>query len=283
MKTFLRIVFFATLIIVSIISKRHVAADDIPQQAPLRIFLRGGPKTHGPANNGLHDGPTWLKEWQPLLESRGAKVAGALRFPTAEELENTDVLVMFAADAGKIIGEQREYFEKFLKRGGGIVAFHDAVVTPQDPQWFKTIVGGSWENRVARYFEGKNTYYYVNTEHPITKGASNFTIEDEVYWNLHMMPNAQILASSMQPERRRPGEKAEGETPAIGKLIPQIWVYENTLEGGQPYRAFVDLLGHHFRTFSSPHCRAIFLRGIAWAGKRDVDLLTTPEEVAALK
>src|SRR5436190_8666975 len=135
MKTFLRIVFFATLIIVSIISKRHVAADDTPpQQAPLRIFLRGGPKTHGPANNGLHDGPTWLKEWQPLLESRGAKVAGALRFPTAEELENTDVLVMFAADAGKIVGEQREYFEKFLKRGGGIVAFHDAVVTPHDPQ-----------------------------------------------------------------------------------------------------------------------------------------------------
>src|SRR5438445_163520 len=68
------------------------------QPAPLRIFLRGGPKTHGPADNGLHDGPTWLKEWQPLLEARGAKVAGALRFPTADELENADVLVMFTAD-----------------------------------------------------------------------------------------------------------------------------------------------------------------------------------------
>src|SRR4051812_18980028 len=79
---------------------------------PLRIFLRGGPKTHGPANNGQHDGPTWVKEWTPLLESRGAKVAGALRFPTAEELDNTDVLVMFAADAGSILGAQRTYFEK---------------------------------------------------------------------------------------------------------------------------------------------------------------------------
>jgi type 1 glutamine amidotransferase len=252
------------------------------QAAPLRIFMRGGPKTHGPADNGQHDGPTWLKEWKPLLESRGAKVNGALRFPTADELENTDVLVMFAADAGTIIGDERVYFEKFLKRGGGVVCLHDAVVTPQDPQWFKTIVGGSWENGVAKYFEGENTYYYLNPEHPINKGAANFKITDEVYWDLHMMPNAQILAASMQPVRRGRNAPPPSDS-TIGKLIPQIWVYENQLQGGQPYRAFVSLLGHHFTTFSSPHARAVFLRGIAWAGKRDVDLLTTPEEVAAMK
>jgi type 1 glutamine amidotransferase len=258
-----------------------VRAAAATQSAPLRIFLRGGPKTHGPADNGQHDGPTWLKEWQPLLESRGAKVAGALRFPTADELENADVLVMFTENGGSIVGAQRAYFEKFLKRGGGVVSFHDSVVTPDDPQWFKTIIGGSWENGVAKYFEGDNTYYYVNTEHPITKGASNFKITDEVYWNLHLMPDAQILASAMQPPER--GRGAAATAPAIGKLIPQIWVYQNQLAGGQPYRAFVDLLGHNFTTFSSPHARAIFLRGIAWAAKRDVDLLTTPEEVAALK
>jgi type 1 glutamine amidotransferase len=250
--------------------------------APLRIFLRGGPKTHGPATNGQHDGPTWLKEWQPLLAARGAQVNGALRFPSAEELEQTDVLVMFAADAGTILGEQRASLEKFLKRGGGIVCLHDAVVTGRDPLWFKSIVGGSWQNGVAKYFEGPNTYYYVNPEHPITKGAANFTIDDEVYWDLHLMPNAQILASTMQPVRPARGATAPAE-PAIGKLIPQIWVYENQLEGGTPYRAFVSLLGHHFASFASPHVRGVLLRGIAWAGGRDADLLTTPEEVAALK
>ena len=35
----------------------------------------------------------------------------------------------------------------------------------------------------------------------ITKGAANFTIDDEVYWDLHLMPDAQILASTMQPVR----------------------------------------------------------------------------------
>jgi type 1 glutamine amidotransferase len=66
-------------------------------------------------------------------------------------------------------------------------------------------------------------------------------------------------------------------------LIPQIWVYQNHLEGGQPYRAFVSLLGHHFSTFSSPHVRGTTLRGIAWAGKRDPDSLATQEELAALR
>jgi type 1 glutamine amidotransferase len=251
------------------------------QPAPLRIFLRGGPKTHGPATNGQHDGPTWIKEWQPLLASRGAKVEASLQFPTADQLENTDVLVMFAANAGNIAGDQRASLEKFLKRGGGIVCLHDAVLA-QEPHWFKTIIGGAWENGVAKYFEGENTYYYVNTEHPITKGASNFTLTDEVYWDLHMMPDAHVLAVSMQPVRPARGAAPPPE-PQIGKLIPQMWTYEHQLPGGQPYRAVVSLLGHHFTTFSSPHVRAIFLRAIAWAGQRDADLLATPEELAALR
>jgi type 1 glutamine amidotransferase len=258
-----------------------VMASATPQApSPLRIFLRAGPKTHGPAGNGLHDGPTWLREWQPLLASRGAIVDGALRFPTAAELDRTDVLVMFAADAGTILGDDRANLERFLARGGGIVCFHDAVVAASDSDWFKTIVGGAWENGVARYFEGENTYYYVNAEHPITKGASTFTIEDEVYWNLHMMPDANILAMSFQPER--PGRGAAANDAGGRTLIPQMWTYEGRVGDGQPYRAFVSLLGHHIETFASPHVRAILLRGIAWAGKRDVDSLTTKGEIEGL-
>jgi len=264
-----------------ILSPAIVLVASQAQPAPLRLFLRSGPKTHGPATNGQHDGPTFLKEWLPLLQSRGAKVDGALAFPTAEQLDNTDVMVMFCANGGYIEGEQRASLEKFLKRGGGIVALHDSVLA-REPHWFKTIIGGAWENGVAKYFEGENTYYYVNTEHPIVKGASNYTITDEVYWDLHMMPNAQILQASMQPVRPARGAPPPAE-PAIGKLIPQMWVYENQLAGGQPYRAYVSLLGHHFTTFSSPHARAIFLRAIAWVGKRDIDSLATPEEIAAIK
>src|SRR5215813_11581403 len=57
--------------------------------APLRVFIRAGVKTHGP---GEHDHPAFLKDWTELLKSRGAIVDGAMQFPSAEQLEKTDVL-----------------------------------------------------------------------------------------------------------------------------------------------------------------------------------------------
>src|SRR2546426_12762639 len=63
-----------------------------------RIFIRAGEKTHGPAGNGQHDGPLFLTEWKAMLNERGAKCDGAIGFPTAAQLENTDVLVMYSAE-----------------------------------------------------------------------------------------------------------------------------------------------------------------------------------------
>ena len=64
---------------------------------PLRIFLRGGPKTHGA---GEHDHPL-RRGVDELLAARGAVVDGALKFPTAAQLAKTDVLVMYAAEAAR--------------------------------------------------------------------------------------------------------------------------------------------------------------------------------------
>src|ERR1700719_1419635 len=91
---------------------------------PLRVFIRAGVKTHGPDQ---HDHPRFLREWTELLKQRGARAEGAMTFPTAEQLEATDVLVMYAQDAGNISPEERANLDKFVKRGGGIVAIHDAV------------------------------------------------------------------------------------------------------------------------------------------------------------
>src|SRR5213594_743968 len=161
------------------------ATVSLAQQAkPIRIFLRGGAKTHGPAGNGLHDHERWLGDWKTMLAERGAKVDGAMKFPTGEQLDRTDVLLMFAAEAGSIAGQDRNNLEKFLKRGGGIVCIHDAVCGTNAP-WFKTVIGGAWEHGKSKWFEGDISFYYVNNDHPITDGCSNFDIDDEVYWDLH--------------------------------------------------------------------------------------------------
>ena len=121
----------------------------------------------------------------------------------------------------------------------------------------------------------------MNQEHPITQGASNFDIDDEIYWDLHMMPTARILAASWIPDRRN--TKDGRAHPHIYETAPQMWTYENTLAGGKPYRSFVSILGHKFGTFEQPHHRAVLLRGIAWAGQRPVDSLCKPEELATLR
>src|SRR5262245_3484362 len=77
---------------------------------PLRVFLRCGPKTHGP---GEHDGPLFLTNWSRLLTDRGAKVDGAIGFPTTAQLDATDVMVMYCAEGGAIHGEEHERLEQF--------------------------------------------------------------------------------------------------------------------------------------------------------------------------
>jgi type 1 glutamine amidotransferase len=225
---------------------------------PLRVFIRAGVKTHGP---GAHDHPRFLKEWKQLLNERGAITDGALEFPTAKQLAATDVLVMYAANAGDIDTAQRKSLDRFFKRGGGIVVIHDAVCG-HDPQWFKTITGGAWEHKHSRFRHGEMTLNYTDTSHPITRGAASFTFPDEIYWDLHMAPQTRVLAVSPTVD---------------SQVAPQLWTYEK-----DNFRAFGAIPGHYHVTFNLPQYRAILLRGIAWAGKRDVDSLTIPAERAAL-
>lgn len=226
---------------------------------PLRVFLRAGEKTHGP---GEHDHPRFLEEWTKLLEDRGCSVEGALAFPSAEELARADVLVIYAAEGGTIHDDERARLERFLARGGGLVVIHDGVCG-DDPQWFASVVGGAWEHGKSKYHEGEIGLCFVDREHPITRGVANFDFDDEIYWDLDMAPGAHVLANSFH-------------TPFDVK--PQMW----TFEGADGHRAFVSIPGHRVESFAFPPYRTLLLRGIAWAGKRDADLLVQPAEIAAL-
>lgn len=226
----------------------------------LRVFLRAGPKTHGP---GQHDHPRFLEEWRELLRERGAVVDGALGFPTAAQLEATDVLVFYAAEGGTIAVDDRANLARYLERGGGIVALHDAVCG-NDAHWFKTIVGGAWEHGHAKWLEGPMGLYLAPEEHPITRGIPHFDLDDEIYYDLHLADEGvQVLGNSFR---------------TVFDVEPQMWTYEPG-----DYRAFVSIQGHNHTTFSHPAWRAIVLRGIAWAGRRDADSFVTADELAGLR
>jgi type 1 glutamine amidotransferase len=215
----------------------------------------------------MHEHPRFLADWTKLLNDRGARCDGGAEFPTAEQLARTDVLLIYTADGGDLNSAQREALAALLKRGGGLVTVLDGVCS-HDPQWWKTITGVAWEYGHTKWVYTKLTLRFRDADHPVTKGAADFTLDDEVYDGVHVIPEAHVLAESeYSPKDSAP------------KSVPQVWALE---KGG--YRAFTVIPGMRFTTFSIPSYRGLLLRGIAWAGRREkVDEFCSPDELAALR
>ena len=260
---------------------------------PLRVFIRSGPKSHGP---GAHDYPRFLAEWIPLLKARGAQATGANAFPNAAQLAETDVLILHAQEAGNIPdAADRKNLNDFLARGGGLVVIHAAAVS-RDTDWYKSIIGGSWRQGTTKWLEAPMHLYFSDRSHPITRDASNWSMDDEIYYDMDLSPDAKVLATAYTPKAIDTGGRGNREAQAraaeavatrkgvnIYDIQPQIWTYERKLDGAaKPYRAFVSIPGHLYENFNRPNYRAILLRGIAWAGQRgNVDELNLAQSTDA--
>ncbi len=251
---------------------------------PLRVFIRSGPKSHGP---GAHDHPSFLRDWVPLLNERGAKASGGDQFPTKEQLEQTDVLIIHRDGGGDFKPEEKPLIEAFTKRGGGIVVIHAGTVanTPEGTDYYKALIGGSWRKGETKFLEGPMNLYFTDRVNPITKDCSNFEMEDEIYYDMDLSPEIHILGAAYTPKPLTGGDpkkaKRAAELTGGGKVVsvydiqPQVWTYSK-----DNYRAFVSIPGHNYSNFTRPNFRALLLRGIAWAGKRtNVDELCKPEEL----
>jgi len=244
-----------------------------PPRAPgqrtdgMRVYIWAGLKSHGA---GQHDYPQFLADWSKILTEHGAVVDGALHAPGSSDLENTDVVVIYKGDAGYLSDNPRAAIEAFVKRGGGLVSFHDSLCGP-DPAYFATLVGGAKKHGEINYtLDAPIAYTIVDRSDPIVKDMSDFTIFDEAFfkmtWSEH--PGIHVLASVKIPQTRWSAEHT-------GEVVPQMWTYEHTLPGGQPARAFVWMQGHTYADFANYQIQRTLLRGIAWAGKRPVDDLVS--------
>ena len=198
-----------------------------PKDAPpLRVFIQAGLKTHA---EGQHDYPQFLADWSKLLTNRGAIVDGALHFPTARELSAADVLIIYKGDAGYLSQEDRATLDNFLRRGGGIVSFHDALCGP-NPEEFAGFVGGAKKHGEVNYtLEADVPYTVVDTAHPITKGVTNFSLKDEAFFSMtwSKQPEIHVLATAVMAKTPSAGTHA-------GEVVPQIWTYEKSLLPGAP-------------------------------------------------
>jgi len=236
----------------------------------MHIYIRAGLKSHG---EGKHDYPQFLADWSKLLTVKyGAVVDGSYHSPTAAELAKTDVVVMYKGDAGYMTPLEKADLEAFVKRGGGLVSFHDTLCGP-DPEYFATLVGGAKKHGEVNYtLEAKIPYTIVDKANPIMQGMSDFTLqEDEAFYLMTWAANPKInvLATAVMDKT-----DTAVRTGHAGEVVPQIWTYEHTLPGGTaPARAFVWMQGHDYVNFVDPRIEPMLVRGIAWAAKKPVNEL----------
>jgi type 1 glutamine amidotransferase len=234
-------------------------AADAP--APLRVFIRCGPKTHGP---GDHDHPAFARDWQPLLTAARMKVSvgdadakGVQTFPSDEELARTDVLIIHRQGGGDFKPDEQARVAKYAQRGGSFVVIHAGAVAGNNASadFYKDLIGGSWRQKVTKFREGPMELKFVDKAHGTVKEVADFGMKDEIYYDMDLREDIHALATAPTP--RKKGDGFEEQT--------QIWTYEKP--GAQ--RAFVFIPGHTYANFSRVDVKLLLLRGIAWAGRRE--------------
>jgi type 1 glutamine amidotransferase len=231
----------------------------------MHIYIWAGLKSHFA---GQHDYPQFLADWSKILTEHGAVVDGALHAPFAADLEHTDVVVIYKGDAGYLSKEEKSVLGGYIKRGGGLVSLHDSLCGP-DPAYFAMLVGGGKKHGEVNYTLGAPIRYtVVDSADPIMKGMSNLTISDEAFFNMTWAhdPAIHVLATTVIPGTPSAGTHK-------GEVVPQIWTYEHTFEGGRSARAFAWMQGHEYANFANDQIQQMLLRGIAWAAHKPVDTL----------
>jgi hypothetical protein len=142
--------------------------------------------------------------------------------------------------------------DAFLARGGGLAFIHYAVNGNQAAPEFAKRIGLASETGKIGFRHGPiDIDFGPGADHRIARNLDRVAWYDETYWRLSGDPGRiELLGSSVEE----------------GAATPQFWT---TQQG--PGRVFVSVPGHYMWTFDDPAFRLLLMRGIAWAGGRNID------------
>lgn len=123
------------------------------------------------------------------------------------DLQSFDAVVFY--DMPKTItDDEKEAYYRLLKAGKGLLFLHHSICAYQDWPEFESIVGGKYYEKKKDDQFGASSYQHdvkfdvklVHPSHPVTKGIKDFTLLDEVYGNLEVIPEAYPLLSTNHPQ-----------------------------------------------------------------------------------
>lgn len=165
-----------------------------------------------------------------------------------------DVLVFHDQSRFELSDEQKKNLEAMWAEGTPTVMLHHALIAHNDFPLFRNVYGTAFLIAPMKIDEKEypgSTYkhptevnfHFVNKEHPITAGLADFTLTDEVFGNLWLADDNDVLIETDHPESSRP-------------ICWTRW-YEKS-------PVFVLIQGHDGVAFGDARYREIFYRGLDW-------------------
>ena len=152
---------------------------------------------------------------------------------------------------------QREAFQRFIQRGGGLVGIHSATGSERKWPYFWSVMGGKFVRHPKLQ---KFTIRVVDRTHPATRNLpATFEWEDECYYTENNSPSLKPLLVT-DPAKLEDPKKAEYPGDRFGDALPISWY--QTVDGGRQYYT---ALGHKKEHYSDPLLRSQILGGILWA------------------
>ena len=171
-----------------------------------------------------------------------------------DNLKNFDVLVLvqIVVEGGNPPDFVRDGITQFLKDRKGLVVTHFAVANMQEWRDSIDVLGAMWVSGKSTH----NPYHEFRVdvkqeEHPILEGVKPFITNDELYFNLLMRPDMNVLLTG--------NEERAGHT-VSEPLLCTHYAYNA--------RCVYFALGHDAKSVSYPEYRKILVQSVEWAACR---------------
>ncbi|WP_106639282.1 ThuA domain-containing protein [Allosphingosinicella vermicomposti] len=176
---------------------------------------------------------------------------------TPKSLEGFDAIVLLSSttdpkDPGSewLTGKRAEALQRFVRKGGGIVAIHAASDSHYHSPWYGSLVGGQFERHPPETPVGKLNV--LDASHLATRGLpTSHSRADEWYRIRALDPKARLLVTL--------DAASIGEA---GAPWPISWT--RTQGSG---RIFYTALGHTSESYSDPYFLDHVRGGLLWAWK----------------
>jgi hypothetical protein len=244
--------------VVALVLVLGLAASAIADEAkPTRLLLLAqGPDGHPKGTHEYVAGQTILDKCLsgvPNLERRIVQADGD--WPEGPELLATvDGVVLFVSEGAKWIGTnpaRRAAFAELAKRGGGLSVLHWGMGTKaaEHIEPFVALFGACHGGPDRKYKFLETQVRIAATDHPATKGLADFTIQEEFYYQLKQLPEAQLVPLLTAD--------IDGERPMIA------WAWERP-DGGRS----LGYSGCHYHTnWARPEYRRFIAQAVLWTLK----------------